>query len=449
VGDRILLNIQLIDASTDRHLWAGQYERKVEDIFALQKEIAQNIAAEVKAVITPEEAAQIEKIPTDNLEAYDLFLQGREYMYNGGDENLFQAIALYKEAVELDPDFAMAHANISISYYFMDRYQAEKKYLEEINSYADRAMLLDPDLELSLIAKGMYYINSREFELAIPYLERGLELNPNSLLLINILSDFYTSVIPNTEKYLAYALKALRLEFPSTDSASVSFSYLHIANAFIQTGFTEQAMQYIERSLVFNPENLYSKYVKAYISYAGHRDLLKLQAELLDALSIDSTRLDIIQEVAKTYFYLRDFETAYAYYDAFNRAKELYNLDIYRGEDAKIAVTCDKVGRKEEAAAYFESFLLYAEQDHTLYRNLSLSAYYAYNGEPEKAIKHLELFSEESDFQYWVLLFFDMDPLVDTISQLPEFKILFDKITSNFWEQHQRIQKALQEEGLI
>ena len=449
VGDRILLNIQLIEAATDRNIWAGQYERKVDDIFALQNEIAQRIASEVQAVITPEEAARLEKVPTDNIEAYDLFLQGREYMEMGGDENLLKAISFYKEALEIDPGFAMALANISISYYFMDAYQAEKRHTSEINSYADRAMLLDPGHELSLIAKGLYYINSREFEMAVPYLERGLELNPNSLLLINILSDFYTSVIPNTEKYLEYALKALRLEFPSTDSVATSFSYLHIANAFIQTGFADQAMRYIERSLVFNPDNLYSVYVKAYISYAGHRDLRKLQSDLLAALTVDSTRLDIVQEVAKTYYYLRDFETAYAYYEAFNRARELYHLDIYPNENAKIAVTCDKVGRKDEARKYFDSFLLYAEKDHSLYQNLSLSAYYAYHGEIEEAMNYMELFTNESDFQYWILLFFEMDPLVDNISQLPEFKVLFKKITSTFWDQHEAIRSSLEKQGLI
>lgn len=449
VGDRILLNIQLIDASTDRHLWAGRYERKVEDIFALQNEIAQSIAAEVKAIITPEEAAQLEKVPTDNIEAYDLFLQGREYMYLGGDENLFKAISLYKEALELDPGFALAHANIAICYYFLDAYQVEKRYSNEINSYADRAMLLDPDLEQSLIAKGIYYINSKEYELALPYLERGLELNPNSIVLINILSDFYTSVIPNTEKYLEYALKALRLEFPSTDSVAVSFSYLHLANAFIQTGFTDEAMKYANKSLAFNPDNLYSIYVKAYISFAMHRDLRTLQADLLEALSIDSTRLDILQEVAKTYYYMRDFETAYEYYNAFNQARELYNLDIYRNENAKIALTCDKLGKKEEAKKYFDSFLNYAEQDHSLYRNLSLSAYYAYHGEMEKALNYMKLFTEETDFQYWILLFYNIDPLVDTISQLPEFKALFEKITSTFWDLHNEIESSLEKQGLI
>jgi TolB-like protein/AraC-like DNA-binding protein len=448
-GDRILLNIQLIDAATDRQLWAGQYERKVEDIFALQNEIAQRIAAEVQAVITPEEAARIEKVPTENIEAYDLFLQGREYMEKGGDDNLTEAISLFREAIALDPGFALAHANISLSYYFMDVYQAEKRYTAQINSYADRAMLLDPGHELSLIAKGLYYISSGAYEMAVPYLERGLELNPNSLLLINILSDFYTSVIPNTEKYLEYALKALRLEFPSADSVTTSFSYLHIANAFIQTGFTGQAMQYVKRSLAFNPDNLYSVYVKAYISYAEHRDLNKLKSDLLAALSVDSTRLDIVQEVAKTYYYLRDFETAYAYYEAFNRAREQYKLDIYPNEDAKIAVTCDKVGRKEEAKKYFDRFLLYAEQDHSLYRNLSISAYYAYHGDTVQALNYMELFTNESDFQYWILLFFEMDPLVDHISQLPEFKVLFKKITSTFWDQHEAIRSSLEKQGLI
>ncbi|HEY3403265.1 MAG TPA: helix-turn-helix domain-containing protein, partial [Ohtaekwangia sp.] len=76
IGDRILLNIQLIEASTDKHLWSKQYRREAKDIFELQQEVAKNIAQEIQAVITPEEEKQIEKIPTENLEAYDLYLKG-------------------------------------------------------------------------------------------------------------------------------------------------------------------------------------------------------------------------------------------------------------------------------------------------------------------------------------------------------------------------------------
>ena len=98
--------------------------------------------------------------------------------------------------------------------------------------------------------------------LAVPYLEKALEYNPNSALVINILSDFYTNYIPNTGKYLEYALKGIGLDIAAHDSVTASFIYLHVSNAFIQSGFIKEAEKYINKSLEYDPENLYSEYVK-------------------------------------------------------------------------------------------------------------------------------------------------------------------------------------------
>ncbi len=83
IGDRILLNIQLIEAASDKHLWARQYRREAKDIFELQQEIAKDIAEEIQVIITPDEEKRIEKNPTDDLVAYDLFLKGKEFLHYG------------------------------------------------------------------------------------------------------------------------------------------------------------------------------------------------------------------------------------------------------------------------------------------------------------------------------------------------------------------------------
>ena len=90
IGDRILLNIQLIEASTDRHLWTKQYRRESKDIFELQQEIAKNIAEEIEIVITPEEAQRIEKKPTNDIVAYDFYLKGMDLFYKSGTQDLLE-----------------------------------------------------------------------------------------------------------------------------------------------------------------------------------------------------------------------------------------------------------------------------------------------------------------------------------------------------------------------
>ena len=178
-GNQVLLNIQLIEAATDRPIWGEQYSREVDDVFALQNEVARKIADAIQAVVTPAELKQIEKIPTENLEAYDYYLQALNLYYNRTPENLKKAISCFEKAIEEDDQFALAYANVAISYYFLDVNQKEKQYTEQINNFADKALLYDSRSAESLIAKALYYIQMEEYNLALPHLEKALEYNPN------------------------------------------------------------------------------------------------------------------------------------------------------------------------------------------------------------------------------------------------------------------------------
>ena len=299
IGDRILLNIQLIEGSTDKHLWANQYRREVKDIFALQQEIAKSIAEEIQAIITPEEAQRIGKNPTDNVVAYDLFLKGREKFYKGGRKNLEAAIPIFKKAIEHDGEFALAYAEIALIYYYLDMFQAEKKYTAEMNSYADKALLFDPKLANSLVAKALYYMHNKEYELAVPYLEKALEYTPNSILAINYLAVIYNNNIPNTTKYLEYALKGVRLEANAQDSATTSNNYLRLSDALIQTGFVDEALKYCNKSLDYNPKNFFSRWVKVFILYAKDKDLNKTKDLLLQELKRDTTQLVMTRKLQR------------------------------------------------------------------------------------------------------------------------------------------------------
>jgi len=443
------LNIQLIEAKGDNHIWAAQYNREAKDIFQLQNEVAKNIANQIKAIITPQEEERINKIPTDNLLAYDYFLKGLDLMYKGSRESLEEAITNFEKAIEEDNEFARAHAGMAITYYFLDALQTEKKYSEQINNYADKALLLDSKLPQSLIAKALFYMNSRENEMAVPYLEKALEYNPNSALVINILSDFYARIIPNTEKYLEYELKGIRLDIAAHDSATASFIYLHVSNALVQSGFVKEAELYINKSLAYYPGNLYSVYVKAYILYASNKDLEQLKKSLIAALQKDTSRLDIMQEVGKAYYFKGEYDSAYTYYKNFTDIRNALNMDIYRSEDAKIAVVLSKIGLSEESKIYLSKFKEYADYDKSIYKDLSLAAYYSYKGDTEKAIEHLRLFSQQENYHYWIILFLEIDPLVDNIKDLPEFRKILNDIKIKFGKYHEGIRESLEDKGLL
>jgi TolB-like protein/AraC-like DNA-binding protein len=449
IGNQIKLTVRLIDGASDRRLWSRQYTREVTDIFSLQQEIAQNIAEEIRVIITPEERKRIEKIPTANLEAYDLFMQARSLLYQRRDPDLRQAIVLFDKAIALDAEFASAYAYAAIAYYYLDIFRSEKKFTSEIDSYADKALLYDSKLPESLVAKAFAYIIKNEQPLAVPYLEKALEYNPNSSEVIATLADFYANNLPNTAKYLEYALMGARLDIGSYDSVTASFVYLRLGNALIQSGFVEESLHYIDRSLAYNAANPYAKYVRAFVVYAAHHDLNETKQLLLKEFNQDTSRFDILQDIGKVCYYMREYDSAYHYYKRFIRIRETRQLDVYRHENLTIGITLDKVGLHQKAKEYIESYKAYMDQDQSLYKNLGLSGYYTYTGDVPRALEHLRLFSKEDDYFYWIVLFGPDDPAGDALRDHPEFKKLTKEIERKFWNRHRIIRETLEEKGLI
>ena len=449
IGDQIMLNIQLIDAQNDQHLWSEQYNREIKDIFALQKEVSIHITEQIEVIITPEEEERINKAPTTDLVAYDYFLKGYDLLLTRSQAKLQKAIAYFEKAIEHDQEFARAYAAIAISYYYLDEGQAEKKYADQISHFADQAMLFDATLPQSLIAKALNYMHSEEYEFAASYLEKALEINPNEDIVYIFLIELYKDHIPDTEKYLEYALRGLEIDISMYDSIIGSFAFLQISNAFIQSGFVDEAEKYINKSLEYYPENLYSEYVKAYILYARNRNLDQTLSLLHEALRKDTTRIDIIQEVAKIYYFKRDFKNSYAYYKKYLNTKEALNLDIYPTENAKIGIVFSEMGFQEESEKYFTLFKEHADTDQSIYKSINLAAYYSAMGDVQKSLEYMRLFSEEDHYHYWIILFLDIDPLIDNIKSTKEYHDIRKKLENKFWKYHEEVKDNLNKKGLI
>jgi adenylate cyclase len=152
VGDQVRITAQLIDAESGFHLWSETYDRRMKDIFAVQDEIAQAIVDRLKIQLAPEEQqlAQREKAPTQNLEAYELYLQARAIWKRRGEENLRRAVELYQQALSRDPSFARAHAGLASAYVVLPGYTQEaddeEQYLRMAEQSARQALALDPKI---------------------------------------------------------------------------------------------------------------------------------------------------------------------------------------------------------------------------------------------------------------------------------------------------------------
>lgn len=447
--NQVVLNIQLIDASNDTPIWAEQYNHKTEDVFSVQNEVAKKITEAIKATVTPAELKQIDKKPTENVLAYDYYLKGHERLQEETKEGLEAAIALFEKAIEQDPQFALAYSQIAISYYYLDLNQAEKRYTDIINNNADKALLYDSKSAESLIAKALYYINTNEFRLAVPHLEKALEYNPNSSAVVQMLADLYSRAIPNTGKYLEYALKGLQLNIEANDSISKSFMYLALSNAFIQNGFTDEAQKYINLSLDNNPENYYAPFLNVFIQYAQHQNIEMATDALVREWEKDTTRLDLMQEVGKFYYFQEKYDSAFYYYDKFEKIKESNGLNMYPQENLKIGLVYDKMGMQDKAESYYKAYAEYCENDQSIYQPVSLAMKYLHKENLNLVIEQLKLFATKNNYQYWVLLFIEEDPLMNTLKSHPEYEEVIQKIRNRFWDNHKHLKKSLKDKELI
>jgi TolB-like protein/tetratricopeptide (TPR) repeat protein len=449
VDNEVLLTIQLIEGSTGKQLWSKRYLREIEDVFELQMDVAKSIASEINVIITPEEQKRIEKIPTQNLVAYDYYLKGMSLLSDESGAGLSESIEQFKKAIQEDGQFVNAYAYMAVSYYYLDIYQVEKKYTDEIKNYADKAIMLDENLGDSQIAKALYFMQIKDYEQAISSFEKVLVYYPNAGWIHNFLSNIYAFTLPDTEKYLRHALKGIQSAVASKDSVTASYSYLHLSNALAQTGFINESEFYVQKSLTYNPNNLYSKHLYVFIKQVKNFDLERAKTELMEILAIDSTRLDVIQEIAKVNYVLEDYKEAWLYYDKFITAKEALKLDIYPNQDINISFVLAQLGKKQEAKVYSDRFLEFAENDTSIYKDMHLSAYFASMGNIEKAISHLKAFSEFDNYQYWIILFLEDDPILKKMASHPEFKTIIQKIEDKFWNNHEKIKKMLTDENII
>jgi adenylate cyclase len=180
-GDRVRITAQLINAADGFHLWAERFDRKLEDVFAVQEEIASSITAALRVALTPSEAKEIVRDRPSNARAYDLYLKGREQYGRYTAESLEGALALFRQAIELEPDYALAWAGIGDVYGQLRQWGADDsggKMLRQGLEAARRAIAIDPKLPDGHKAEALVLRGMGEIEAQTAALRRAHEADP-------------------------------------------------------------------------------------------------------------------------------------------------------------------------------------------------------------------------------------------------------------------------------
>lgn len=463
-GNQFIMRVQLIAAQNERHLWAKSYDRKINgtsDIIGIQSEIAQQIASELKATITPDEKSQIEKTVTSNLTAYDFYQRGRDehknfWMDNSNTEALKNAVALYRKALEFDNTFARAYSGLSLAYIDKNSYSASsyynKSYLDSALMLADTAIYYDNKLAEAYYAKAAYYFFSGQTEKASEQAYKALDYNPNywevysasSMVFLrdNNQLDFVRGI-----SYLEKAIsinRGLQLPYLLRD---LSMAYGWIA------GFTDEAKQYSVEALSLDRDSA------SYFNILAKTEWLK--GNFIDAanyytkcLRLHPDNMENLYLIGECFILSGDKTQSLEYFKRYLDYLKSTG-QIRPGGLNRIGFVFLENNFKIEAEALFaeqqkqceESIKMKRVYASSLNAYYDLAANYAIKGEKKKAYDNLRIWSDVKAFPFWCVVLIKNDPLFDSLRNEHEFQDIMKEVGDKYQAEHERMKKWIEEKG--
>jgi TolB-like protein/Flp pilus assembly protein TadD len=264
VGDRVHINVQLIQADNDAHLWAQSYDRQLTDIFGVEGEVAKRIAESLQATLSPQEKARVETKPTTNADAYVVYLRARDYQTR--PDNLLQdfqsAINLYDQAIKLDPNFALAHARLSATtsqlYHF---FEPTETWKQKAHAEAVESLRLQPNLGEGHLALALYhYYMEGDYDAALRELALATEALPND-------GDvgLYTAAVLRRSGHWTQALAAYQHAEQIDPRNSVTL--YDAAQTYFGVRDWPAAVKGMDRVLALAPDSVNVKIQRAYMEF--------------------------------------------------------------------------------------------------------------------------------------------------------------------------------------
>lgn len=264
VSNRVRITAELVDAESDSHLWSEIYDRELEDVFAIQENIARSIVEALQVTLSPKERRAIQYVATANVQAYDDYLRGRRYFYAWTRRDSLRAIEMYKRAIASDPKYAAAWAGLADAYSMRYRFlEADAVYVGKALEASARALELDPDSAEAHASRGLALYISKRNEEAERHFETAIVISGNAF-----------------EPYFLYGAcssssrnfeKAARLFIRASEISPADYLPLvYLAQAYSEMGRESDARQVrqrtiplIQRALEANPDDARARYMGA------------------------------------------------------------------------------------------------------------------------------------------------------------------------------------------
>jgi TolB-like protein/Flp pilus assembly protein TadD len=267
-NNRVRVNVQLINAENDQHLWAEDYDRDLTDVFAIQTDLAQKIARELQAKLSPSEKAQLTRKPTENGEAYLAFVQARDLQSHVEDsQKLTQAAQLFERALQLDPNFALAIARYSQLESWLFHTYSTPGAREKARTLANRALALEPDLPEVHLALGFsHYYGEQNFDAALHEFEIAQSGLPNEM-------EAYLALGAIKRRQGKWAASTADLEKAAELSPQDSWPLQNLVFNYEMLRDFDKANSTVERALAINPDSFALWETKSYLAMLERGDL--------------------------------------------------------------------------------------------------------------------------------------------------------------------------------
>jgi adenylate cyclase len=309
---RVRITAQLVDATTEGHLWAERYDRDLKDIFALQDEVTQKIVSTLAVKLTEDERKRLVRKYTDNMQAYDFYLQGVEYQNRFTKEANIQARQMFERAIDQDPGFAIAYTALGFTYFhdWTFGWSMDTQSLDHAFELAQKTLDLEDSLPLGHHLLGKVYLWKKQYEKAITRLEKAIALSPNyadHLVGLGYILNF----AGRPKESIGLVKKAMRLNpiYPA-------FYLWELGHAYFLTGRYEEAVEtlnrILDRNLDFMPAHLL---LAASFSQLERKEDAQAEVAEIEKLSPQVSLVDLRQRLP-----YKDQEVLERLYDSMRKA---------------------------------------------------------------------------------------------------------------------------------